>query len=250
MNSVHRTIKEFKGHSGSKVSLKVWPGGGHYVEKVGNIERNLERMRALSDAGYFVPKIYLDDGDYLLMEYIHGLDMKNYLIHNNINPLLHFITDTMHSFAKDSGWLDYYDVYQEKLDWLTDDFPFTKEQLIRKLPRLMPRSMYHGDFTLENILYTKDTFCMIDPVSVEYDSYIFDIVKLRQDLECKWFLRNSDVRLDTKLQNIRDALKQEFPEAFDNSLLILMLLRVIKHCEKNDSNYNFLMKEINRLWKL
>ena len=90
---------------------------------------------------------------------------------------------------------------------------------------------------------------MIDPVTIEYDSYIFDIAKMRQDLECKWFLRNSDIKLDTKLQQIQDRLKEEYPQAFDDSLLILMLLRVYLHTTKGDSNYNFIMKEIKRLWK-
>jgi hypothetical protein len=103
--------------------------------------------------------------------------------------------------------------------------------------------------TLENVLYSDKGFYLIDAVTTEYDSYIFDIAKMRQDLECKWFLRNTDVRLDTKLQNIQDSLKEHFPKYFDDNLVILMLMRVIQYCEKNDSNYNFLMKEIHKLWK-
>ena len=72
---------------------------------------------------------------------------------------------------------------------------------------------------------------------------------MRQDLECKWFLRHSDVRLDTKLQSIQDALRDLYPQAFNDSLLILMLLRVYLHTKKGDNNYNFIMKEIHRLWK-
>ena len=79
--------------------------------------------------------------------------------------------------------------------------------------------------------------------------YIFDIAKLRQDLHCKWFLRNSDLRLDTKLKNIEDRILQKYPEANNNGLLILMLLRVYLHTEKNDENYTFIMREIDKLWK-
>ena len=90
---------------------------------------------------------------------------------------------------------------------------------------------------------------MIDAVTVEYDSYIFDIAKMRQDLECKWFLRNTDLRLDTKLQRIQDKLRRWYPDAFDDSLLILMLLRVYLHTKIGDKDYDFIMKEIKRLWK-
>ena len=154
------------------------------------------------------------------------------------------------SFIENCVAKDYTSVYNDKLQWIEEvDLPFTKTQLIDKLPKVLPSSIYHGDLTLENILHSDDKFYMIDGAFIEYDSYIFDIAKMRQDLECKWFLRNTDVRLDTKLQNIQDSLKEHFPKYFDDNLVILMLMRVIQYCEKNDSNYNFLMKEIHKLWK-
>ena len=39
----------------------------------------------------------------------------------------------------------------------------------------MPQTTYHGDFTLENLIYDGDEFIMIDPVTIEYDSYVFDL---------------------------------------------------------------------------
>ena len=127
----HKLIKEFIGHSGSKVYLKEWPGGGIYVEKLGNTERNKERLTVLSEAGYPVPKIILYEENQMIMEYIHGLDMRNYLIHNNIYDLLHFVTKTLDSFAQSYIDKDYTEVYNEKLNWMNDgDFPFTKKELI------------------------------------------------------------------------------------------------------------------------
>jgi len=186
------------------------------------------------------------------MEYIHGLDMKTYLIHNNTSSLINFITDTIDSLSDDSVYKDYTDTYIKKLEWMLDDknLPFTRDELIDRLPKKLPQSTYHGDLTLENIIYrTSGGFYMIDAVTVEYDSYIFDIAKMRQDLECKWFLRNTNLRLDTKLQHIQDKLRRWYPDAFDDSLLILMLLRVYLHTNIGDKDYDFIMKEIKRLWK-
>jgi tRNA A-37 threonylcarbamoyl transferase component Bud32 len=247
---MEKIIKELHGHSGSKVYLKEIDGV-YCVEKVGNTSRNVERMSALHKLGYHVPKIYLTIDDSLLMEYIHGLDMENYLIHNNINQLYNFISETIDDFSNDSEMKDYTDTYFNKLAWLdkTKNMPFTKYDLIAKLPKVLPKSTYHGDFTLENILHTNTGFVMIDPVTIEYDSYVFDLAKLRQDIECKWFLRNSESKLDTKLEILNSKLKKTYSQDIDDSLLILMLLRVLKHCEIGDDNYNFLMKEIHRLWK-
>ena len=55
--------------------------------------------------------------------------------------------------------------------------------------------------------------------------------------------------IDVKLLKIQEHVLNKFPIANDDYLLILMLLRVYLHCEKDSLEYNFIMKEINRLWK-
>ena len=224
---------------------------GLYVKKYGDVSRNLERLTALHDAGYPVPMVKSCGKTSIEMEYLHGLDMKNYLIHNTSTKLQQFITETLHNFSKNSVDKDYTSVYNDKLSWIKPEhgLPFTKEQLIERLPKVLPSSMYHGDLTLENIMYTDPSFDMIDAVTVEYDSYILDIAKMRQDLECKWFLRHSDAKLDFKLQNIQDTLYDTFPDSFNDNLLILMLLRVFLHTKEGDFERGFILREINRLWK-
>jgi RIO-like serine/threonine protein kinase len=247
-----RVIKELKGHSGNKVTLI----DNHrilYVEKVGDVKRNVERMSALYREMYPVPFIYDTDGEtWMFMEYIHGLDMKEYLIRENVDRLSNFIIKMIGSLSSSSELFDYTGVYHQKLDFVDscDDLPFKKQELIDKLPKELPKSNYHGDFTLENIIYDeREGFVLIDPVTIEYDSYIFDLAKLRQDLECKWFLRETNLRLDVKLQNLQEKIFDNFPQTKDDYLLILMLLRVYRHTEKDDSNRKFILKEINRLWK-
>lgn len=245
-----QVIKEFNGHSGSKVYL-MEDDIRLFVRKIGNVDRNFERLHVLEHDGFPVPKTYkYIAGETLDMEYLHGLDMKNYLIHNNINKLVDFIHKMVYNLSLEKHNKDYTEVYESKLNIV--DFkhlPFTKEELLNRLPKELPQTIYHGDMTLENIMYTQNGFFLIDAMTTEYDSYIFDIAKMRQDLECKWFLRHSDVRLDTKLQNIQNKLREKHPEAFNDYILILMLLRVLQKCELYDFNYMFLMKEINRLWK-
>jgi len=246
---MEQIVKKLEGHSGSQIYL-MKNDNGLFVRKIDNIERNVERLTALYRVGYAVPVIYKYTNNQLDMQYLHGLDIKTYLTHNNVNDLSKFIIATFNSFSSQFVDKDYTKVYYQKLAWMdsNNDLPFTKEQLIEKLPKILPSSMYHGDLTLENIMSTDFGFHMIDPVTTEYDSYIFDIAKMRQDLQCKWFLRNSDIKLDTKLQQLQDKIREEYPQAFNDSLLILMLLRVLSHCGKKDSNYQFLEKHINELW--
>lgn len=246
---MEKLVKTLKGHSGSIVTL-IQNENGMLVRKIDNVDRNYERLKAL--LGYVdVPKIYHYDGNRLDMEYIHGTDMRNYLLNNSVKDLNDFLVNAITLFSNNSVDKDYTPVYNDMLSWIEDGmFPFTKDELIDKLPKVLPQSVYHGDMTLENIIYsTGNRFFFIDAVTLRYDSWVFDIAKLRQDLECKWFLRRDPVMLDVKLMNIQDHLLKKFPLANDDYLLILMLLRVYLHCDKDSIEYDFVVKEIKRLWK-
>lgn len=246
---MEKILKKLTGHSGSTVAL-MQGNDRMFVRKIENVERNYERLSAL--LGYVdVPKIYHYDGTIMDMEYIHGTDMRNYLLNNSTKELTDFLVNTLSMFESKSVDKDYTNIYNEMLSWIEPGmFPFTKEQLIDRLPKVLPQSVYHGDMTLENIIHsTSNRFYFIDAVTLKYDSWIFDIAKLRQDLECKWFLRRNPAMLDVKLMNIQEQILKKFPIAKNDNLLILMLLRVYLHCEKDSLEYNFIMKEINRLWK-
>ena len=245
-----KIIKELIGHSGCEIKL-IKDCDSFFVRKEGHITRNVERMMCLFEQGYRVPTIYDSSNSYIEMEYVHGLDIVEYLKTRSLKKLSTFITKTMDSFAKNSRNIDYSDVYDKKLNWVDEatDLPFTKNEFVDRLPKMLPQSNYHGDFTLENLIYDGDEFIMIDPVTIEYDSYVFDLAKLRQDLECKWFLRNKDIKLNVKLMNLEEMIFSKYSLAKNDYLLILMLLRVYLHTKENDMNRKFILREIKRLWK-
>lgn len=244
-------ITELKGFSGSCVYL-MKDSNKTFVRKINNIDRNYERMIFLSNLGYNIPLIYNKDHCTLDIEYISGVDIKTYLKFNNIDKLLEFLLETIQSLASNSIDKDYTDIYIQKLSMIDFTFlPFTNLELLSTLPKILPSSNYYGDLTLENIIYSQTgKFYLIDPVTIEYDSWIFDIAKLRQDLHCKWFLRNDNVYLHTKLNIIQQEIFNIFPQANNDYLLILMLLRVYRHATNNSFEQNFLLKEIHKLWKL
>mgnify|MGYP002642405153 FL=1 len=244
------TIKELKGFSGSKIYL-MKNDRGLFIRKMDNTDRNYAKLAELSK-DFNVPAIYSYENNVLDMEYIHGLDMKSYLAVRDTRRLTDFIISILTFFSENTQMTDYTEIYKERLKYikLSSDTVFTKEQLLEKLPKILPRSKYFGDLTLENIIYGEDgKFYLIDGMTSEYDSYIFDIAKLRQDLECKWFLRNTKLYLDVKVENIQDKLLEKFELANNNYLLILMLLRVYRYATSGSLEEQLLIKEMNRLWK-
>ena len=223
-----------------------------FVRKTGDISRNLERFDALSNLEVSLPKIYNIYGSHYDMEYVSCLEMKKYLPTNNVDKLVDFIKNTMYNLSKNTIEKDYTETYRKKLasfDFVKFHMPFTADELLSKLPKILPMSEYHGDFTLENILYdtNKKDFVLIDPLTTEYDSFVFDLAKLRQDLVCKWFIRNDNVYLDSKLYHITDKLN-EFVHNENQYLLILMLMRVLPYTH-NEKDKEFLMNGVRRLWK-
>jgi len=245
-----KVIKELHGFANNQIFL-ISENNKLLVRKIGDVSRNIERMIALND--YPLPKLYNHSEQQIDMEYIHGLDIKTYLTINTYESLLDFIKEILDRFKQDATPKDYTDSYISKLDQIAfdSDIIFTKEQLINKLPKVLPSSQYHGDLTLENILFSVDTksFYLIDPITSEFDSYIFDIAKLRQDLHCGWFIRNDHAMIDVKIKHIQQELFCLYPESNNDYLLILMLLRVYRYSIPNSPERKFLTKGINSLWK-
>ena len=197
------TIKELKGFSGSKIYL-MKNNKGLFIRKMDNTDRNYIKLNELSK-DFNVPKIYSYENGVLDMEYIHGLDMKSYLSVRDTRRLTDFLINILTFFSENKQMVDYTEIYKDRLKYikLSSDTVFTKEQLFDKLPKILPRSKYFGDLTLENIIYCEDgQFYLIDGMTSEYDSYIFDIAKLRQDLECNWFLKGNKSYLVEKIKKI------------------------------------------------
>ena len=241
-------IKELRGFSGNKIYL-MSDNNRLFVRKIGNISRNVERLTALKDLCP-VPEILNHTADTLDMEYIHGLDIKTYLKSHQPTRLLQFLVETVELLMGDPLDKDYTDVYKSKLSEI--DFTlllFTADELLDRLPKVLPQTNYVGDLTLENIIYTEDGFYLVDCATIEYDSYIFDIAKLRQDLDLQWFTRNDDAVLDVKTTYISQQLLERYPQADNKYLLILMLLRVYRHAEVGSREHGFLLEGINQLWK-
>ena len=243
-------LQILKGYSGSDIELIQNEYGHIMVRKSGNISRNIERLYSLKNIGIQIPSIIEINNDEMFMEYIEHQDMKNWLIMNNPLELAKEIEEFIKKLSLNSINKDYTLTYYDKLSTIkTDNLPFTVDEFVKKLPQILPQSEYHGDLNLDNILYNRDRgFVYIDPITTVYDSWIFDLAKLRQDLQCRWFIRYTNELLDTKLAIIQEYLADKFEFVNDPYLLILMLLRILPYAQ-NKEDENWLLKNIHSLWK-
>lgn len=222
-----------------------------FVRKSGGVGRNLERYDALSRLQLPTPKLLKIYDDSYDMEYIQHEDIRTYLATHDVTKLAQFITKVIDTLSKATREKDYSHIYNQKLSvfpWKKYNLSFSGSDLYARLPKKLPSSEYHGDLTLENILYkTTGDFVLIDPLTTDYDSFVFDIAKLRQDITCEWFVRKENLYFSSKLKVLQDTLNKF--EYFDNDyLLILMLMRVLPYTYSSEDE-EFIESEIRKLWK-
>ena len=247
-----KIIKELTGYSGSTVLL-LHDGVSLRVRKINNVDRNLERLQSLQSLDINLPRVLCQTENSYDMPYIPHQDMITWLLHNPIDHYVDWIISTIEKLQQNSVDWDWTKVYINRIDtpglkihW--DQFTFSFEQLISRLPKILPKSHYHGDLTVENCIFGNDgKFYLIDPITTEYASWIFDIAKLQQDLVSGWFIRNQDVQLQGKLWDINSAILHKYPQANNPTLLIAMLLRILPYTQ-NVTDQQFLINDINRLW--
>ena len=242
--------KVLKGFSRSQIFI-CSDGKKKFVRKKYNIHRNIKRINSLKNLIKF-PKIYKITEDYYDMEYINGVSIEQYLIENNVENLVHFILKTLKKLSKNKYLIkNYSDTYLNFLDGIKDnEMVFSKKNLFKKLPKELPKTQYHGDFTLENMIFKKQFF-LLDCSEGVFDSYIFDYSKLRQDIDALWFLRNTQNTNDTiflKLNFMKKKLSNQLKYYNNKYLLILMLLRVYKYTKEKSFEKNFLLEKINKIW--
>lgn len=151
------------------------------------------------------PKI-LDIGEnYIRMEYVEAKSFNRFIKYAT-NEDIAFITYALCdyiTFLKSRSRPHNANsklVIREKIESLRDN---TKHKdvidfLLMKLDSLnsneIPHTFCHGDLTFSNILFHKNRLYFIDFLDTFIDSYILDIVKLKQDLLYNWSSKIEGIR--------------------------------------------------------
>lgn len=233
-------VKELNGHSGATVNLY----SNNTVVK-GNYPKARESADILNKLPFPTPKILEVSDTSMTMEYINGLDMATYLETENIDPLIEFLSEYISWANSDSILHNFKYEIDEKIVLLNDHIDL--KGLINDT--VMPKSLIHGDLTLENILWYNGEFYFIDANPTNLNSIYFDANKLRQDLDCLWFVRDRKKRLEIRIacRRISEKLKRRFDFMRNDAIMVFMLSRILPY-STNVKDREFLYKEIKK-WR-
>jgi hypothetical protein len=245
-------VKRFEnGRSGSSVFLVEISGTQLvYKAQIKNVPGVLQLNNLLP---FDRPDIVDNGSDWILMQYIPGISMREYFAtatQADLHKLIDFIRQYFDfSIASSIQMVDYKNTITDKITALHE---FISPEKIKIDATVFPRCVVHGDFTFENIIYYAGKFYMIDLSPGIFDSIYFDANKFRQDLSGYWFARyetNKQVYIDC-CNYIYNELSRHY-DFFNDELYKLMISRILPYCDRNDTfESNFIGKEIDRICKL
>ena len=240
-----RLIKELKGHSGATVSLF----DNNVVVKT-NYNKARQSASILQELPFHTPEIYEIEDDTITMEYINGEDIRSLLEHHGqegLDLLIKFIEQYFDWCLANSSKYIFTNEVDEKIFQLGDYINL--ESIKSQLQYDMPRSLIHGDFTFDNIIFKDGKFYLIDANPTYLNSIHFDGSKLRQDIDGFWFMRNVEDKLNYKISclAIGEQLKSKYDFMRNNNLYVFMLSRILPYT-KDEKIMKFLSKELKRAW--
>ena len=105
----------------------------------------------------------------------------------------------------------------------------------------IPQTFCHGDLTFTNIIFNKNRLYYIDFLDCFIDSFLCDLIKLKQDLYYHWSLDVQGIknlRIRQIYSYIWDKIEQRYSEYVDtiefNVLDILNTLRIEPYLTNED----------------
>ena len=171
------------------------------------------------------------------MEYINGLKFSTFLndlcideLAKHINYILEFVEHNRRMLT--SKLLDK-KLFIDKLSSINDvlvkngvAYKSIVHETIDSLYRFnydipFPVSDCHGDLTFSNMLFKNDSIYIFDFLDSFIDSYLIDIVKLRQDTSFMWSIlidSNLDVFNSLKLKQIMNYFDRIIDEKYKNDI--------------------------------
>jgi len=90
----------------------------------------------------------------------------------------------------------------------------------------LPKTNCHGDLTFSNILFTNNQLCFLDFLDSYIDSFVIDIVKLKQDLYYGWYLNfvpsNNITRIKQILRYIWRQLYFKYSHIINSEIFYIL----------------------------
>lgn len=282
-------IADLKGYSGCQVKLYN-ENGAYFVRKISSSVSYNERLEAqmtkqmrfneeISGGNVTAPKVMasglVDDLFFFDMEFVRGVNLVDHINKADINELSAISKTLCNMIQIMKRWVicgssvDFSSETQKKVDEILSKMVSGKlaEEDLKALETMrtlvgdmdewngMQVTFCHGDLTMENIIYnnTSNKYHLIDFLDNYIDHYWFDIVKLFQDIEGRWYqFRNPTIRANNiapKMTFIKEYINKNLLSnekayrEYHYLLLALTFARILPYAE-SQTDTEYLMRTI------
>jgi RIO-like serine/threonine protein kinase len=185
------------------------------------------------------PKVYDIQKNYFDMEYIAGKNFDEFFSTASVNDVEFVVStlfdyfDTLISTARN---IDVTKQILNKIDSLKEKSSYPKYiEFLRKYVEdkriIVPHTFCHGDLTFANIIFHENRLFFIDFLDCYVDTFLSDLVKLKQDLHHLWAVRNQDVytiRTHQIYQYIWDKLEVRYESYMTDGFHILDVMNSLR----------------------
>jgi len=157
------------------------------------------------------------DLEYFIMEYAIGKDYRYFLNYSSPEDIDLF-TKSIFNYIDSIGStedkytnIQFSEICREKLGSIKKELPdgefsdFIEKKILKLENVEIPRSFCHGDLTLSNILFSKSHIFILDFLDSYIESWVIDLVKLKQDLFYFWSFLKDNIELN--LRCVQTSLK-------------------------------------------
>ena len=177
--------------------------------------------------------------NYFDMEYISGKSFEDFFSIASVNDIEFVVStlfdyfDTLISTARN---VDATKQILDKIDSLKEKSSYQKYiEFLRKYVEdrriIVPHTFCHGDLTFANIIFHQNRLFFIDFLDCYVDTFLSDLVKLKQDLHHLWAVKNQDVytvRIHQIYEYIWDKLEVRYTDYLTESFHILDVLNALR----------------------
>ena len=185
------------------------------------------------------PKVHDIEVSYFDMDYVSGQNFEEFFSIASVNDVEFVVStlfdyfDTLISTARN---VDASNKILNKIDSLKEKTSYPKYiEFLRKYVEdnqiIVPHTFCHGDLTFANIIFHKNRLFFIDFLDCYVDTFLSDLVKLKQDLHHLWAVHNQDVysnRIHQIYQYIWDKLEVRYESFMNESFHILDVMNTLR----------------------
>ena len=185
------------------------------------------------------PKVHDIKESHFDMDYVSGQNFEEFFSIASVNDVEFVVStlfdyfDTLISTARS---FDATNKILTKIDSLKEKSSHKKYiEFLRKYVEdnqiIVPHTFCHGDLTFANIIFHKNRLFFIDFLDCYVDTFLSDLVKLKQDLHHLWAVHNQDVysvRIHQIYQYIWDKLEVRYESFMNESFHILDVMNSLR----------------------